>query len=230
MILRCAKLYRFLARQDITKTLATHKLFQLQIFRSSAFITFHRNYQRPSTANTFEVCIFQHRLATFMMGRGGNRHLLNVSTKRGTNIRGELAVARNLDGPLSKNCDTASKPCWKMSRLSPLRFSIELKNPSVKIMRALFLLKSPWRLTSDLFSCRYLTSTYTIWESPYRQNGQDFSSQRCAQRHQQRREVWKASSFDQTILQGYCQVLERHAEARYVYTFFHYKSSLRHDN
>jgi hypothetical protein len=40
--------------------------------------------------------------------------------------------------------------------------------------------------------------------------------ERCAQCHQQRREVWKATGSDPTLLQGHCQVSQRHAEARYV--------------
>lgn len=52
--------------------------------------------------------------------------------------------------------------------------------------------------------------------SPDRQNGSHFRPQRCAQRHQQRREGRQAPGHDPPQLQGHRQVLERHAEARYV--------------
>ena len=55
-----------------------------------------------------------------------------------------------------------------------------------------------------------------------RQNGQNFSPQRCAQCYQQRREVWKASSLDPPFIESHREVPQRHAEARYVTkSFFH---------
>jgi hypothetical protein len=53
--------------------------------------------------------------------------------------------------------------------------------------------------------------------------------ERCAQCHQQRREVRKATSPDPTILEGHCQVPQRYAEAWYVGNNF-ISISIRHDN
>jgi hypothetical protein len=46
--------------------------------------------------------------------------------------------------------------------------------------------------------------------------------ERCAQCHQQRREVWKETSPDPTIFEGHRQVPQRHAEARYVGEGIHF--------
>lgn len=50
----------------------------------------------------------------------------------------------------------------------------------------------------------------------HRQNGSHFRSQRRSQCDEQRREGWQAPGLDPTFLQGHCQVLDCHAEARYV--------------
>ena len=47
-----------------------------------------------------------------------------------------------------------------------------------------------------------------------RQNGAHQRAARCPQDHVQRREAWKASSTDQTLLKSGYQVLASHDEAR----------------
>lgn len=47
-----------------------------------------------------------------------------------------------------------------------------------------------------------------------RQNGQDECAQRCAERHQQRRKGRQTTGPHQTELEGYREVLERHAKTR----------------
>lgn len=59
------------------------------------------------------------------------------------------------------------------------------------------------------------TSSPTI-ELRILQNGQNQCPQRCAQRHQQCRKGREAPSSNSTELEGYRQILDRHAETWYV--------------